>query len=338
MELREIDIKKKVVIITDGNKELGLGHIYQSITLADYIAEYYKNNIDIEFLTKSEKKIICIIKEKGYSIKYFSSDEKIFFYLKVNKFDIIIFDKLYVSVNFVVKIKSQLTSRLVIFNTLTDAKKHADISVFTDFEKDNFNLVYKDSISGKISFWGPKYWILRNDFLKNKSIEDGKKLMIKRILILFGGSDPLNLSTKVLEHLNSANMSLSIDVILGPAFEYEEELHELINNKLSTNISVRLLKNVKSVYELMMENDLVFASPGLSFVEALALGKPVIGFHQNEIQKNAYRGLFKTLGVDDINKLSTMIKDRLFICSDNPLISKMEIGKGKDELISEILR
>jgi len=328
----------KVKIITDGNNILGLGHIYQSVTLAGYLRELQLNSINIEFLTKSDKKIICLIENNGFKVNHFLSDEMMFSYLKSEKADIIIIDKLDASVRLAIKIKRELKSKLVIFNTLTDANKYADISVFTDFESDNLNLVSNDATTGRICFWGPKYWILRKDFLVNHPADLSENLIINRILILFGGSDPLNLSTKVLEHLNSVQISLSIDIVLGPAFEYEKEISELINNRLSTNITVRLLKNIKNVAELMMENDLIFVSPGLSFVEALALGKPIIGFHQNEIQKKAYRGLFNTLGVDDINKLSTMIKDRIFITSNDPLINKMEIGKGKDELIAEILR
>lgn len=87
----------------------------------------------------------------------------------------------------------------------------------------------------------------------------------------------------------------------------------------------------------MFDSDVVFASPGLSFFEALAVGTPVIGFHQNELQRDVYKGFLTTVDISELDKLPLMIKNKSFIFPDNPFVVSMEIGEGKDEFINEIL-
>jgi len=87
----------------------------------------------------------------------------------------------------------------------------------------------------------------------------------------------------------------------------------------------------------MNNSDVVFASPGLSYFEALAVGTPVLGFHQNALQKKTYQELLPTLGKKELNKLSDIIRNKSFIYPDIPFVSSMEIGKGKNEIINEIL-
>ena len=87
----------------------------------------------------------------------------------------------------------------------------------------------------------------------------------------------------------------------------------------------------------MHKNDVVFASPGLSFFEALSVGTPVLGFHQNELQRDTYKGYLTTVAKSELSKLSSMIENKSFVFPDDPFVASMEIGKGKDDIIRGIL-
>ena len=92
-----------------------------------------------------------------------------------------------------------------------------------------------------------------------------------------------------------------------------------------------------NVGEAMYKSDVVFASPGLSFFESLAVGTPVIGFHQNELQRDVYADILPTMGIADLHNLNSIIKNKSFLFPSDPIIKSMEIGEGKDEIINEIL-
>ncbi|WP_374032736.1 hypothetical protein [Bdellovibrio bacteriovorus] len=42
----------KISIITDGNNNLGMGHVYQSVTLANLLKNYQTRKIEITFNKK----------------------------------------------------------------------------------------------------------------------------------------------------------------------------------------------------------------------------------------------------------------------------------------------
>ena len=87
----------------------------------------------------------------------------------------------------------------------------------------------------------------------------------------------------------------------------------------------------------MYDSDVVFASPGLSFFEALSVGTPVIGFHQDDLQKETYKELLPTIDASELTKLPSMIKNKSFIFPSDPVVVSMEIGEGKDMILNEIL-
>jgi|AGTN01.3.fsa_nt_gi Spore coat polysaccharide biosynthesis protein, predicted glycosyltransferase len=327
----------KIRIITDGNKTLGLGHIYQSVTLANYLKNDKRYSLDISFITKSDNSIAKLIKDAGYKVMQLSTDEDIFSLLKKEKTDKIIFDKLDVSSELAKKIKSELNGKLIIFTNLTKANEYADISVTADLGKECKNIFKLDPITGQIKYNGPKYWILRPEFFRYKELNSYLIDTINKILIIFGGVDPKNYSSLVLNEILKMNDKFQIQLILGSAFEYQEEIYKIIKQNISSRSEISILRNVSNVAQLMFESDLVFTSPGLSFFEALFLEKPVILFHQNKQQIEEFRGLIPSYGINHIHLIPSLISNRDFISITNPVIRNMEIGMGKDEIIDRIL-
>lgn len=327
----------KVKIITDGNNILGLGHIYQSVTLAFYLSHLKTHNIEIEFITKSDESIAKLITDSGFNVSRFLSDEEIFSYLMKEKADRIIFDKLDVSPTLAKKIKINLKTKLIIFSNLTSANIYADISVIADYGSNFNNIVKKDKQTGRTSYNGPKYWILRPDFYETKKSGNKVNDIIENILLIFGGSDPSNYSTFVLEELISFNKKFKVNVVLGKGFNHNKEFNSVVDNCKSNSVEVTVLRNVSNIAQLMQKSDLVFASPGLSLFEALSLGKSVLCFHQNDEQMKAYKGYITTYGISGINKIRQLLENREFLSPALPIIKNMEIGMGKDELINEII-
>lgn len=311
----------KIVFITDGDKELGLGHIYQSCALArEFIG---KNNI--LFLTQSEYSVMKQIEDAGFGVLQMDDVKKLIF-LQSCQPDIIIFDKLDVSEKFAQVIKETLKSKLVIMTNLTSANNYADIAVtaLTDG-----SLKSKRYIKGNTQYFsGIKYYILRKEFYDYH--DKGKKLDgVHRILLIFGGVDKANLTVPVLEEL--LKKDYKIDVIKGAMYVYPELL-----DKFTDKVTIH--SNTNEVAKLMYEADLCIVSPGLSMCEALCVGTPVVAIPQLQYQWDACVGQIKMIHREEIGKLNDIIKKKDFSFPQDKNIREMEIGMGKRELIEEILK
>lgn len=327
----------KIAIITDGNNELGMGHVYQSLTLAELLTKSLSKNSEIVFLTKSNKNVCEQIFQKGFKATSFKNDKLIFDVLKNFKPDRIIFDKLDVSPELAKKISEELSCKLFIFTNISDANKYADIIVFPRIGSNYKNIDLNINSKPQTEFVGPRYWILRPEFYELKKRNKVLNNNVKDITLMFGGADFSNFSSAVLDTILKMDSSFNINLILGVAFEHNEGINRVIEKNRNVSSKIRVLKNINNVGEIIYQSDLLITSPGLSFFEALVVGTPVIAFYQNTQQKEEFESVIHTLGYDEIYKLPSIISNRTFIFPNDPNIKAMEIGEGKSEILDEIL-
>lgn len=324
----------KIAFVTDGGTEMGFGHVQQSLTLAHEL----KGKAKICFLTKSDETVVSHIENSRFDVIQGSSDYELFNVLSEMAPRLIIIDKIDVAEDFAKKIKEELSTRLAIFTNITPANKYADIAVTADYGSRFRNIRYFDEKTKTLYYYGPKYWILRKEFYELKKKIKEVPARIERILLIFGGSDPLSLTSTVLDELLDLKERFLIDVILGRGFNFTNELNRILNKYPEKKRSVNILRNIHNVAEMMFRADLVMASPGLSLFEALSVGSLSIAMHQNKLQAEAYRGFIPTLDKSNISKLSHIIESRSFINPYDKFIVDLEIGQGKEELIEVLLR
>lgn len=327
----------KIAIITDGNNTLGMGHVYQSICLAGIFLQKNILPNNIIFLTKSKENVLNLIKESGFIVNQYPDDSAIFLALKNDNPDRIVFDKLDVSPVLAKRIKEDLHIKFCIFTNLTDANSYADITVLARIGSNLKNIVKKDNFT-QIEYIGPKYWILKPEFYLLKQKNKPQREETKKIMLIFGSADPANLSSAVLNELLQLNSEFNILLVLGNAFEHNEELNIVINHNKSSKSEVIIVRNIKNVGESMYKSDLVITSPGLSFFESLVIGTPVIVFCQNDQHVKEFSDIIPTMSFADIHKLPSIIHNKSFLFPNDPFIATLEIGEGKDEIVNEILK
>jgi len=327
----------KIAIITDGNNTLGMGHVHQSVTLAGELSKKLDYQPKIFFITKSDRIAIELLSETGFDIYQYSDDDAILNALVSEVPDRIIFDKLDVSPLLARQIKETIGCKLIIFTNLTTANQYADMTVLADIGSNFKNVCEKDATSGAVHYYGPKYWMLRPEFFIYTKRTKKPLSRVRNVMLIFGGADHSNLTSAVLNELLRMGSTFEIMAVVGAAFKHHEEINAVIEQNRKTQSNVQIVHNLKDVAEAMHRSDVVFASPGLSFFEALAVGTPVVGFHQNELQRDVYRGYLTTLDKSELFRLSSIIENKSFIFPDDPLIASMEIGQGKVEIIHAIL-
>jgi spore coat polysaccharide biosynthesis predicted glycosyltransferase SpsG len=320
-----------ICFVTDGGLQLGMGHVQQSTTFAKLL----RDKAAIVFLTKSDDTIAAIIRESGFEVNQLRDDSAILQALQSLGPDIVIFDKLDVDPRLARDVRETLDAGLVIFTNLTDANRYADVAVTADIGSRFENISYRDPQTNTVYYYGPKFWVLRPEFYEYHRKRKTPAEQIASVLLIFGGSDPLNLTSAALAELLAHLRRLRIDVILGAQFQREAEVRSLLERHRGTDVTVH--RNVKNVAELMYNADLVIGSPGLSVFEALCVGTPVIVMPQDALQRDTYAGFMRMIEKHEVAKLPGMIERREFTFSDEPHIARMEIGQGAEELVNVIL-
>lgn len=326
------DITTKIAIITDGGLEMGMGHIYRTITLAREL----KNDAMIFFLTKSNKRVIDKIKKSEFRVLKLKNDDEIINYLKKINPNTVIIDRLKVEENFAKKLRDKLDARLIIYGNISAANKYAHIVVNAIVGSNFKNRKILDKNTNTLYFYGPKYWNLRKEFYEFRKKRKKPNNEIKKILLLFGGSDPLNLITRVTDKLLSLDKSFKIDILLGAGFIYFDKLKKVLKNYPDKKKNVKVYKDAENVAEFMYKANLVITSPGLSMFEAFCVETPVIAILQGPLHKNEFSRFINTYNQDRIENLEDIIFNKKILHQNDEYIKKLKVGEGKTEIIKLI--
>ena len=135
---------------------------------------------------------------------------------------------------------------------------------------------------------------------------------MKNIIVLFGGSDPSDLTRKVypiLQDVSRENQDIEFHIITGFGYQHKDEIKE---DKLH---QIYVHHDVKRVSSYMKRADLALTSQGRTIYEFACMGVPTIVLAQNKretehIFANIVNG-FINLGIG-IEQNTSAIKDILF--------------------------
>ena len=322
--------KKKIVFRCDGYKELGMGHIYHCLTLA-----YNLTGHDVIFVTnKNHLEGLNKIAESNMKYITIENDEQFFDFLEKYKPDIVVNDCLDTTEEYIKKIK-MLSKKVVTIEDLGEGAKYADVIINALYDNKRYNNEY----------CGEEYVCLRNEFLISKPKEFSQE--VKEVLILFGGTDPSNLTKKVYNMIKenySKYPNIHYNFITGIGYDCEK--NEIVQDDEK---NIRVLKNVSNISEYMSSADLAFTSQGRTVYELASMGVPSIVMAQNERETlhkfaqmtNGFMnlGLGKDLSIETIfNTFDWLIKTPQIRKEMRDLMLKKNIKDGIKNEIELILK
>lgn len=294
--------KVKVLFRADGSHLLGMGHIMRCLALAQH---FKKLGIHSLFVVKNyENRIAELIISYGFDVEKlsveasFSEDASHTLEIVKNKgIKVLLTDlsnsetmkdyKLYARY---FKILKDAGIFLITMDGLDGdsvskrIKIASDIVVIPYFGAEYSN--YKFSPCTK-PLLGPSYFIFRQELveaIRRKTRYDKKEF--ENIFITMGGSDPFDLSIKVLSALSDNNL-LNIKVAVGMAFSSKTVIRlKAIIRKTSANGCELAMMSPSATAENMANSllwaDIVITAGGLTKYESVLLGKPTIIISQNE--------------------------------------------------------
>lgn len=252
--------KKKVLIVVSGNETIGLGHVYNTLIIANDIL-----NHDVEFLvTKDSSLALKKIQAKNYKVQIQESEELIDDIVKL-KPDVVINDILDTKQEYIIKL---LDAKLktINFEDLGKGARYANLVI---------NAIYPETEQLKNHYFGEKYFVLRDEFIFNYS----EKIItpnVKEILITFGGVDPCNLTELVIRSIHDycSTNNIKINIVTGFGYDKFDSLESYKN--------IAIHENVQNISDFMFNADLIFTSAGRTVYEIASIGTPAIVIAQNE--------------------------------------------------------
>ncbi len=130
------------------------------------------------------------------------------------------------------------------------------------------------SIIGQLRWMGPQYALLRHQFQMAARAPHRMAHPCRRLLISFGGSDPSNMTLKIMSVLAAAyrEAQLSVTVVVGAAYRYRTELFAFAEQQQTLQLT--MVEHVEQLADLMRAHDLLIAPSSTLALEAAALGIP----------------------------------------------------------------
>jgi len=193
--------------------------------------------------------------------------------------------------------------RILVCDDLADRSHDCDFLLDPTFERVPYD--YTSLVPGNCRLLlGPEFALLRVQFLAARAAALRRRTgrdRIERILVSLGGTDPLNVTSKVLRGISLSGIAAQVDVVLGGKADPLEVARALPASNAS---SITLHIAVDDMADLMSNADLAIGAAGTTSWERCALGLPslmlVIARNQQQIARSLDgAGAAASLGRDE---------------------------------------
>ncbi|NLB62257.1 MAG: acylneuraminate cytidylyltransferase, partial [Clostridiales bacterium] len=309
--------KKRIVLRADGYKEIGMGHIYHCLTLAYNLTAH-----EVVFVTKNEHKDgINKLQSTNMNLKIVETDEEFFSFLSEYKPDIVVNDTLDTEAEYVARLK-MLSKRVVCIEDLGSGAHEADAVV---------NALYDGMEQGQNVYSGSDYVCLRDEFLYSKPAEFHAE--VQNIVVLFGGTDPSNLTKKAYlaaRELHKELPNTRFTFIAGIGYDCDTNGIFTIEHE-----NIFVVQDVNFISGILKTADLALTSQGRTVYELASMGVPSMVMAQNERERlHTFAQMengFLNLGLGSEIEIHTLVSTmKWLICNPQTRVEMRKLMLRKD--------
>lgn len=316
--------RKRLLFVVSGYHEIGLGHVYNTLLLANDIVDH-----EVTFLVDEKSQLAFDkINSKNYPV-YKQAEADIVEDIKKLSPDIVINDMLDTDKSYIQALKAQ-GYKVINFEDLGQGAKLADLTI---------NAIYPEDEVVPNHYFGFKYFVLRDEFILTPP--SPVKENVNTVLLSFGGVDPNNYTQKVLSAIYDECQvrNIKIQVVTGFGYRQLESLEAFQD--------VQIYSNVQNISDYMRQADLIFTSAGRTTYEIASLAVPAIVLAQNERElthffANAEHG-FVNLGLGTLVDHPKILETFLHLVDNREqrqymaqLMSECDLVSGRNRVVSLI--
>ena len=193
---------------------------------------------------------------------------------------------------------------------------------------------------------GPKFAMLRKEFLAYKGWQREVAPVAKKILVTLGGSDPDNVTLKVIQVL--IDLDMHAKVVIGGSNPHLREIENFIQGQNDSAAFIEVIVNASNMPELMAWADLALAAGGSTAWELAFMGLPslFVILAENQIGittqlESAGFGVCLGRGIDLqednlVEIVSFHASNSNFLQTVSDLARKIVDGLGAKRIVSQI--
>jgi spore coat polysaccharide biosynthesis predicted glycosyltransferase SpsG len=250
--------RRRIVFVVGGNSDIGLGHVHNALILAGDLVRH-----DLRFLVPEGNDLAADVLAAHHYPVHRQDGEPLAERVVELGADAVINDILDTSADYVAALKRQGLT-VVNFEDLGPGARQADIVV---------NAIYPERQVLPGHHFGPRYFVARTEFLVGPVKDVGPN--VERVLVTFGGTDPDNLTARVIQVIGPvcARRGIAVDVVLGRGYGHVKPASDGV---------VTVHDTVGNISDFMRAADIAFTSAGRTVFELALVGTPSIILAQNE--------------------------------------------------------
>jgi UDP-2,4-diacetamido-2,4,6-trideoxy-beta-L-altropyranose hydrolase len=291
-----------VFMVTEGGKNIGLGHITRCISIYQAFEEV---GIQSQLIVNGDETVRDFVKENNCKVFDWLNDREMLFAV-LRDADIVFVDSYLADYDLYEKI-SDIAGTGVYFddNIRMNYPKGFVVNGAILAER----MPYPER-NGVEYLLGAQYAPLRRDFwdVPEKPIRNN----LETAVITFGGADVCNLTPKILKLLVDAYPQLNKKVVIGKGFRNISEI-EAVKDR---NTELIYYPDAAGVRKVMLESDIAISASGQTLYELARIGVPTIGICAAEnqlrnIKEWAETGFLKYIGRKNLGNLGRELEDAL---------------------------
>lgn len=295
----------------DSSYEIGSGHVMRCLTLAKAINERIDANIYF-FARNAQGNINDIIKSSGFNLIEMQAPNKVsdsylfhaswlgakqkddadeFLALSgktgVGVFDLVIIDHYAINYKWQNQVRS-ISKKIMVIDDLGDRDHICDYLLDQTFRC--MTQKYESHVPKDCELMlGTNYALMRKEFHLNR--HDIKAYRKERdeniVLVMFGGTDPDNLTLKTLELVCNRSDISRVNIIIGEGALHLNSVKEFCEKKSECFIHI----SPNNIAEIMLDSTLAIGAAGTTSWERCALGLPAVVVIQADNQRQIAREL-----------------------------------------------
>jgi UDP-2,4-diacetamido-2,4,6-trideoxy-beta-L-altropyranose hydrolase len=273
----------RVAFRVDSSTSIGSGHIMRCLVLAEALRRAGDETI---FVSRNlPGNLIGLVRASGHTIELIntspSNDEfeidedarqTLVTLARSRDLDWMVVDHYQIDERWENRIRDRARCVLAI-DDLADRKHACDVLLDSGYYE-HPDVRYEGLVPpGCVLLQGPRYALLRPEFLEARRRARPRDGSVRRILVFFGGSDPTNETSLALEGLRRVSPGgIVVDVVIGSSNPHVREVSRQYGSVPSAQLHVQ----TDAMASLMEAADLSLGAGGVAAWERCAVGLPSI--------------------------------------------------------------
>ena len=234
--------------------------------------------------------------------------------------------------------------RVMLLDSFGPARLAADYVVYPGVQFDPESLDWEGKMGDVYA--GAEYFPLRKELrelpelIQAQGPREGRtntSNTANHILLSFGGTDPNNLSLKVLEAVQKADLSFTISVIIGPGFAQSQQ-EQIVEIAQCSHHRVQVFRDGSGFAQVIRDVDVCITAFGISVYEFNYFTIPVLLIQNyrkdsEEVKNLEHHGVAEPLGYyADLKPTDIRLAIQKCFVEGMPSVTQNVDGKGSERI------